>query len=282
MSFVSPSLTQDVDRWLSEDGLGQCESYWNKLPATPVKAVLKIKSPLILAGLPWFIAVFERLDSSLDLSPLKVWEGKHFSGGEEIELAGTMPWSVAVTGERLALNLLHRGSAVATSTSKLVEKTAPHGIKVLDIRKTTPGLRSLEKYAVTLGGGHNHRFTQVDTWMIKDNHKALMGLEGAIKFFNDMAQPYKNLVVEIHSLEELKRARALGVRYYLLDNFGPEDLRAACAGKVPGEFFEISGGIRPDTVDAFLMKGVDAVSSGSITMFPSAVDISFKYQAVKA
>lgn len=282
MSFLSETMNDDLHRWLLEDGLGQCSSYWEKLPKTKVNSVLKIKSPLILAGLPWFAGVFEKLDPSLNgqFSNLLELEGKHFSGNEVIDLPVTLTWATAVTGERLALNLLHRASSVATATSKLVALTSPHGIKVLDTRKTSPGLRELEKYAVKIGGGSNHRFTQVDAWMIKDNHKTLMGLKGAIDFFRSLNQPYKNLIVEIHSLDELEEARELGVSYFMLDNFSAEELQAACKTKKNGEFFEVSGGINLQTVGKAMVTGVDAVSSGAITMFPPAVDISFKYEAI--
>ena len=273
-----------VESWLKEDGLGEVEAYWLALPKHPVVARIKIKSDLVLAGLPWFCSVFEKLDSSVKLSQtnLREYEGKSLKSGEEIELPVQLSWATAVTGERLALNLLHRATAVATSTRALVELTSKAGVRVLDTRKTTPGLRALEKYAVTVGGGHNHRFTQVDAWMIKDNHKELLGLEGAIEFFRSLRQPYKNLIVEIHDLGELRLARAKGVTHYLLDNFTPEMLQTACAEKRTGEFYEVSGGVNLKTVDQYLIKGVDAVSSSSMTMFPAAVDISFKFSPVKA
>ena len=283
MSFLSKTIERDIDHWLQEDGLGQSSSYWEKLPLTPTQCQLKIKSPLVLAGMPWFTAIFEKLDPALSgqLSNLTKLEGQHFKGNEVIELPVPMKWAAAVTGERLALNLLHRASSVATATSKLVEKTSELGIKVLDTRKTTPGLRELEKYAVTVGGGYNHRFSQVDAWMVKDNHKTLMGLKAAVEFFRSLNQPYKNIIVEIHSLAELTEAREVGVRHFMLDNFSIENLQQACKTKRDGEFFEVSGGINLDTVHKVCIPGVDAVSSGAITMFPSAVDISFKYQAVK-
>ena len=270
-----------MEAWLKEDGVGEGGRYWQSLPSTPVRSELRIKSDLTLAGLAWFSAVFEKLSpgSCEKLRPLLEYEGKEVSAGTVITLPYNLPWAVAITGERLALNLLHRASAIATSTRALVRLTQPAGVKVLDTRKTTPGLRELEKYAVTVGGGHNHRFTQTDVWMIKDNHKELMGLNGAVQFFRDLKHPYKNLIVEIHSLEELKEARDLGVRHFMLDNFTPAALAQACASKVAGEFYEVSGGINLQTVQGFLIKGVDAVSSGAITQSPGAVDISFKFRA---
>ncbi len=270
-----------MEAWLKEDGVGEGGSYWQSLPVTPVRAEIKIKSDLTLAGLAWFGAVFEKLSPGLGakLRPLLEYEGKDVKAGTIIVLPTSLPWGVAITGERLALNLLHRASAIATTTKALVSLTQPAGIKVLDTRKTTPGLRELEKYAVTVGGGHNHRFTQTDVWMIKDNHKELMGLEGSIRFFRDLKHPYKNLIVEIHSLDELTRARALGIKHFMLDNFTPEMLQQACVSKVAGDFYEVSGGINLSTVKSFLIAGVDAVSSGAITQSPAPVDISFKFRA---
>ncbi len=273
-------VSGDIDSWLIEDGFGEVGIYWQRLPVVPVRAQIKIKSDVIMAGLPWFCAVFEKLAPELieSLRPLQEFEGKELKAGTVVSLPGTLPWGVAITGERLALNLLHKASAVATATKALVNLTAPAGIKVLDTRKTTPGLRALEKYAVTVGGGCNHRFTQVDVWMIKDNHKELLGLKGAVDFFRGLNQPYKNLIVEIHNLAELSEARELGVQHFLLDNFSPEMLASACSKKRAGEFFEVSGGINLQTVKSVLIPGVDAVSSGAITQFPAAVDISFKFQ----
>lgn len=277
MKIVS---SEQVRQWLREDGFGESQTYWASLPRTPVSAVIKVKSPLVLAGLPWFVEVFETLETRGQWDELLEWEGRVIDGPIEIKLPGSLNWAAAVSGERLALNLLHRASAIATATRGLVEKAKPHGVRVLDTRKTTPGLRELEKYAVSMGGGSNHRFTQVDTWMVKDNHKTLMGLKGAVEFFRNLNQPYKNLVVEIHSMDELAEARALGVTHFMLDNFSRANLQAACASKRAGEFFEVSGGINLQTIENAIVNGVDAVSAGYITMFPPSVDISFKFKPV--
>lgn len=276
--------TEEIHRWLQEDGCGEVESYWQSLPEVPASCVLKIKSELRLAGLPWFIGVFEVLQPGTEtaLAPLLEWEGQRCLAGTVIELPAHLSWRAAISGERLALNLLHRASSVATATEVLATRARGKGIQLLDTRKTTPGLRALEKYAVRVGGGANHRFTQVDAWMIKDNHKELLGLKGAVEFFRQQGQPYKTLIVEIHSLEELAEARSYGVTHFLLDNFTPQMLQTACVRKKSGEFYEVSGGVRLETIDQFLLPGVDAVSSGAITQFPAAVDISFKFKAVSA
>jgi nicotinate-nucleotide pyrophosphorylase (carboxylating) len=271
---------QELDAWLKEDGWGEVHSYWSSLPNTPVRATLKFNSPLMLAGLDWFSVVFKRIDPTIskELDFLKEFEGKYFSEKTEIQFPIAMSWGTAVSGERLALNLIHRASSVATATRELVEIAKPHGILILDTRKTTPGLRELEKYAVKLAGGANHRFTQTDSFMIKDNHKELMGLKGAVEFFRSLNQPYKTLITEIHRLDELEEARGLGLKYFMLDNFSQADLLRACASKRAGEFFEVSGGINKNTIHDALIKGVDALSVGKITQFPEAVDISFKFK----
>jgi nicotinate-nucleotide pyrophosphorylase (carboxylating) len=277
------ALTRDIEAWLKEDGVGDVPTYWQRLPCTPSRAQIKIKTDVTLAGLPWFIAIFETLDKNIQgLEALMEYEGQHLRTGTIIDVPINLPWGVAITGERLALNLLHKATAVATATKKLTEITKQHGIAVLDTRKTTPGLRNLEKYAVTVGGGKNHRFTQVDSWMIKDNHKELMGLKGAVEFFRSLQQPYKNIIVEIHNLDELKAARELNVTHFLLDNFTPDMIKSACSSKKADEFFEVSGSVNLQTVSLYMIPGVDAVSSGAITQFPAAVDISFKFQAVKS
>ncbi len=271
-------LKSDIEKWLKEDGWGEVSHYWTSLPKVPVSPQLKIKSDLILAGLPWFCAVFETLDSTVSLKQLHEYEGKFLKAGTVIELPSKLTWATAISGERLALNLLHRASAIATTTKKFVDQASSKGVMVLDTRKTTPGLRSLEKYAVRMGGGKNHRFSQVDAWMIKDNHKELFGLEGAIEFFKNLGQPYKNLILEIHSLDELEVARKHGVHHLMLDNFSVEMIMTACKTKQKHEFFEVSGGIRLNTINNYLIDGVDAVSCGVITQFPDAVDVSFKFR----
>ncbi len=271
---------QELDAWLSEDGWGEVHSYWSSLPQSPVRAVLKVKSPLVLAGLGWFIAVFKRIDNSIgsDLDFLKEFEGQYYPEKFDINFPKTLSWSTAISAERLALNLIHRASGVATATRELVDLARPHGILILDTRKTTPGLRELEKYAVRAGGGANHRFTQTDCFMIKDNHKDLMGLKGAVEFFKKLNQPYKTLITEIHSLEELEVGRGLGLSHFMLDNFLPANITEACKTKEVGEFFEVSGGINKTTIHSFLIPGVDALSVGKITQFPESVDISFKFK----
>lgn len=268
-----------IQAWLEEDDLLRNLYYQQNLPQMPVKCVIKLKSPLTLAGLPFFATVFETLDVEAKLfDSLMKHEGKTFKAGDVLELDGTMSFKNAVNGERLALNLMAHASSIATFTSQFVDKAKNYNISILDTRKTTPGLRSLEKYAVRLGGGFNHRFGQTDSWMIKDNHKtSLGGLKGAWEFFKNQGAFYNNIVVEIHSLEELKEAKTLGIKNIMLDNFSPDNIKKAIELKETGMTYEVSGGVRLETLDNYLIHGVDAISVGALTNAAPRVDISFKF-----
>lgn len=280
MDMGIKSLLPDIQNWLSEDDLTRNFHYTKTLPAHPVKLELKVKSPLILAGTDYLAATFVQLGSEMNFSFLSEYEGKKLNE-MTISFPETMPFNIAVTGERLALNLVQHASSIATWTSKHVEIAKSKNIRVLDTRKTTPGLRSLEKYAVRVGGGFNHRLGQTDTWMIKDNHKSsLGGLNGAWKFFIDQGAFYNNIVVEIHSLEELKEAIGLGCRHVMLDNFSPEKIREAIKLKSKEMTFEVSGGINLQTMNEYLIEGIDALSMGSITYSAPRVDLSLKFRTV--
>lgn len=280
MNFSTKALLPQIEQWLIEDDLVRNFHYSRSLPKTEVELSLKIKSPLILAGLDYLAATFIFLgvdDSQFDF--LESLEGKKFEVGNVIDFPDTIPFSIAVTGERLALNLVQHASSIATWTNKHVELAQSRGIKILDTRKTTPGLRSLEKYAVRVGGGYNHRLGQTDSWMVKDNHKACFGsLENAWNFFQDQGAFYNNTIVEIHNLEELKTAIDLGVLHVMLDNFSPASVREAIGLKKAGMTFEVSGGIKLETLSDYLIEGVDAISIGSLTYSAPKVDLSLKYK----
>lgn len=274
---IQKSLLPDVEHWLLEDDLNRNHHYLRSLPTHPVELTLKFKSPLLVAGTDYFSAVFKFLGS--DVSEVTSLERKEFSSPDAVTLKAKIPFNVAVTGERLALNLLQHGSSIATWTKKFVALAGE--TKILDTRKTTPGLRSLEKYAVRVGGGFNHRLGQTDLWMIKDNHKACLGgLKGAFEFFQSQGTFYNNIIAEIHDLKELNDALHLGIRHVMLDNFSAAQIKEAVKMKKPGMTFEVSGGIRLETVKDFLIPGVDALSVGSLTYSAPRVDISLKYRSV--
>lgn len=278
MEMSIKSLLPQIQSWLEEDDLTRNYHYTRALPKHPVKLQLKVKSPLILAGTDYLAATFTALGSDTDFSFLNEYEGKKLNE-MTIEFPETMPFNLAVTGERLALNLVQHASSIATWTNKHVE--IAKNIKILDTRKTTPGLRSLEKYAVRVGGGFNHRLGQTDTWMIKDNHKTSMGgLKGAWKFFQGQGAFYNNVVVEIHSIDELKEAISMGIRHVMLDNFSPDLVKEAVKLKTKEMTFEVSGGLNLNTIPNYLIDGVDAISMGSITYSAPRVDLSLKFKTL--
>ncbi len=275
------SLLPQIQNWLEEDDLTRNYHYVRSLPTHAVKLQLKVKSPLILAGTDYLAATFIALGGENQFSFLKEFEGKKLETGTIIDFPKTMPFNLAVTGERLGLNLLQHASSIATWTEKHVALAKNKNIKILDTRKTTPGLRTLEKYAVRMGGGFNHRLGQTDTWMIKDNHKtSLGGLAGAWNFFQDQGAFYNNTVVEIHSLEELKEAIKLGCTNVMLDNFSPSEVNEAVKLKKTGMTFEVSGGLNLSSMSEYLLDGVDALSMGSITYSAPRVDLSLKFQTI--
>lgn len=278
--FAIKSLVPTIKAWLEEDDLIRNYHYTKSLPEKPVELFLKVKSPLVLAGTDYFVATFAALGADTkEFEFLKKWDGKEFEAGEVIQFPTKIPFALAVTGERLALNLLQHASSIATWTKQHVEMANKKNIKILDTRKTTPGLRSLEKYAVRVGGGFNHRLGQTDTWMIKDNHKSCLGgLEGAWKFFQDQGAFYNNTVVEIHNLDELKEAMKLGITHVMLDNFSPNDIKEAVKIKKSGMTYEASGGLKLDTLNDYLIEGVDALSMGSIIYSAPRVDLSLKFK----
>lgn len=278
-SLFKKAVEIDMAHFFSEDDLQRNHSYISALPEDRVKCSLKIKDDLTLAGLPYFVEAFNYLGAELDYKKFKEFEGLSFSKEDKFEIKFDLPFSLALTGERIALNLLQRSSSIATFAKKFSDQATPKGIKILDTRKTTPGLRGLEKYATRLGGCFNHRLGQSDMWMVKDNHKSFFGgVKEAVEFFRNMNGFYTPIEVEIHDLNELKEAFDLGVKHLMLDNFSPDDIREAIKVKPSGVTFEASGGITLETIESYLIEGLDAISIGSITYGAPSVDLSLKYE----
>lgn len=276
------SLLPSINQWLEEDDLTRNHHYTKTLPEVPVQLSLKVKSDLVLAGADYFVAVFAALGvDPKSLQFISEAEGKTFRPGDVLTAPAPVPFAIAVTAERLALNLLQHASSIATWTHEHVKLAEGSGIKILDTRKTTPGLRSLEKYAVRVGGGFNHRFGQADVWMIKDNHKSCLGgLKGAWEFFRSQGTFYNDIIAEIHDLQELKVAIDLGIPHVMLDNFSKEDIKRAVAMKTGTMTIEVSGGIKLATVNDYLIPGVDVLSIGGVIHSAPRVDLSLKYRPV--
>ncbi|MBZ5699517.1 MAG: carboxylating nicotinate-nucleotide diphosphorylase [Acidobacteriia bacterium] len=242
------------------------------------------KAPLVLAGIELFAEVFRLLDSTTDAEI-----SRH--DGEEIE-PGQIPARLRasaralLTGERVALNLLQRLSGVATLTRRFVRAVEGTGAKILDTRKTTPGLRALEKYAVRAGGGHNHRKDLGEAVLIKENHIRLAGgVAAALKAAQAARGRAAWIEIEVTNLDELRAALAHGPDIILLDNMSPALVRQA-VGNVrthdPAHKIrtEASGGITLETVREFAEAGVDWISVGALTHSAPAVDLSFEIESL--
>lgn len=281
MDLTKIALKKQIERYFEEDDFLRNIAYIEALPEDEVDTVIHVKSDMVLSGLPWFRAVFDYLGQKNYAEDIeREYEGLKMQEGSMIPM-GKLPFSVALTGERIALNLLQRSSSISTFTAKFVEKVSDYSISILDTRKTTPGLRSLEKYAVQKGGGCNHRFGQGDMWMIKDNHKSFFGsVEASIEFFNDVGSFYTPIELEVHDFNEYEQAKELGVKHIMLDNFTPDEIKECLRSKPKDITIEVSGGVTFETIDSYIIEGVDAISIGSLTYNAPAVDLSFKYRRV--
>jgi nicotinate-nucleotide pyrophosphorylase (carboxylating) len=236
------------------------------------------KQDLVLCGLEMAEAVFAALDSNIQLES-RVYDGELIKAGTEFaRIEG--PAAVLLMGERVALNVLQRLSGVATLTRRYVDLTSGTTARIVDTRKTTPGLRSLEKYAVAVGGAHNHRFGLDDGVLIKDNHIALAGgVKRAVELARQSAPHLMKIEVEVSNRAQLNEAIAARADVIMLDNMAVEDIKSSVElirERAPGVLIEVSGGITLETVRGFAETGVDMISVGALTHSATAVDISLK------
>jgi len=236
------------------------------------------KQDFVLCGLELAEAVFASLDTGIQIES-RVYDGDSIARGAEFAVVEG-PASVLLSGERTALNLMQRMSGVATLTRAYVDKVAGTGARIVDTRKTTPGLRVLEKYAVTVGGGFNHRFGLDDGVLIKDNHIALAGgVKRAIELARRAVPHLMKVEVEVSNQAQLRDALSASADVILLDNMTPEEIRACVEvvrGEAPATLIEVSGGVNLDTVRELAECGPDLISVGAITHSATAVDISMK------
>jgi nicotinate-nucleotide pyrophosphorylase (carboxylating) len=243
----------------------------------PARGELLVKADGVLAGLPVAALVFATVDPAVSVTAL-VEEGAPVSAGTVVgRVRG--PAGSLLRAERVALNLLQRLSGIASVTARYVAAVAGTDARIVDTRKTTPGLRVLEKYAVRAGGGHNHRFNLADGVLIKDNH--LLAAEGdglslgeAIGHARARAPHTMRIEVEVETLEQLDAALAAGADAVLLDNMTPDRLREAVARARGKAITEASGGITLATIRAVAETGVDLISVGALTHSAPALDIS--------
>jgi nicotinate-nucleotide pyrophosphorylase (carboxylating) len=232
------------------------------------------KQVLVVAGLPVAAEVFSVLEPSVAWE-LMVEEGTEVRPGTRLAVVSGAA-AVLLAGERVALNFLQRLSGIATLTRRLKAALAGLKAEVLDTRKTTPGLRSLEKYAVRVGGGRNHRLRLDDGILIKNNHLRLAGgIRVAVGRAQRQRPPGMRIEVEVATLAELDEALAAGADALLLDNMTPAEVRE-CVRRAAGRVqLEVSGGISAANIRAYAETGVDAVSVGALTHSAPATDIHF-------
>ena len=242
------------------------------------RAVIRAKEGGIFAGGSFGIRVFELLGK---VNVVKLFEdGAEFSEGEEL-LVVEGPADVLLKGERVALNLLQRLSGIATLTRSFVKALEGTGVRILDTRKTTPGLRFFEKYAVRVGGGTNHRYALFDMVLIKDNHKAIAGsIREAVRRVREKISPVYRIEVEVESLEELKEAIECKVDMVMLDNFSPEAVKEAVKIAKGKAMIEVSGNITLENIRDYAVQGVDFISSGAITHSARWLDLSMKIERI--
>jgi nicotinate-nucleotide pyrophosphorylase (carboxylating) len=271
-----PLLYEPLLRRALEEDLGRAGDLTSDAclpPGLQGEANVVLRRAGRLAGLDASLAAFRLLDPSLAIE-VRRWDGEDAEPGTVLATVRGAARSI-LSAERTALNLLGRLCGIATVTRDLAALVAPHGAQVVCTRKTTPGLRALEKYAVRCGGGANHRFGLDDAVLIKDNHRALAGgLTPAVERARRHVGHLVKIEVEVDSLDQLREALDLGVDVVLLDNMSLDMLREAVALAKGKAITEASGGIRPDTAEAIAATGVDLLSVGWLTHSAPALDVA--------
>ncbi|HSX21685.1 MAG TPA: carboxylating nicotinate-nucleotide diphosphorylase [Gaiellaceae bacterium] len=266
IAVVRAALAEDVgDGDVTTDGLFDASATGT--------AELLVKESGVVCGLAAAESVFRTLDERVAFEAL-VHDGDVVESATVARVSG--PLRALLTGERTALNLLGRLSGVATLTRRYADAVEGTGTRILDTRKTTPGLRELEKYAVACGGGRNHRFGLYDAILVKDNHiRFAGGIEAAVTRLRAAGSGLP-IQVEAETLDDVREALALDVDSILLDNMSLETLRQAVAlagGRVP---LEASGGVTLDTVRSVAETGVDFISIGALTHAARSLDVSME------
>jgi len=270
----------DVDRVvrdaLAEDvGSGDVTSEGVLDPESRCTAEILVKEPGVVSGLAAAEAVFRAVDPDIRFQAL-ARDGEEIAQPPAAVARIEGPARAVLTAERTALNLLGRLSGIATLTRRFVDAVAGTGAAILDTRKTTPGLRALEKHAVLCGGGRNHRFGLDDGILIKDNHIRLAGgIRAAVERMR-RAGTSLPIEVEAETLEGVREALEAGADAILLDNMGPEELRRAVALVGGRAKLEASGGVSLDTVREIAEAGVDFISVGALTHSAPSLDVSLE------
>jgi len=262
---------------LAEDvGIGDITTFLVVDSEITAQAEIMARQDMIVAGIEAAQRTFEQVDASIKF-------GRMVNDGDVIESGVIMarvsgPAGSILTAERVALNFLMRLSGVATLTARFVGMVRAHNVKIVDTRKTTPGMRALEKAAVRAGGGGNHRFGLFDGVLIKDNHIAAAGsITQAVTRAKAGAPHTIKVEVEVEDLQELEEAIEAGADAVLLDNMAPAEMRKAVAVAKGRVLLEASGGVTLDTVNQVAASGVDIISIGALTHSAPATDISLNF-----
>jgi nicotinate-nucleotide pyrophosphorylase (carboxylating) len=277
--MLSPveALVQDVvQRALAEDvGSGDVTTAATVPEGAQARAVITQKAPGVVFGLDVAEEVFTALDQAVSFERLTE-EGVWRDDGPVLAIEGSA--RAILTGERTALNFLQRLSGVATMTARCVRAVEGTGVRILDTRKTTPGLRLLEKAAVAAGGGTNHRLDLHDAVLIKENHAAIAGgVAEAVRLVRERAAD-TSFEVECRNLDEVDQALAAGARRILLDNMTPDQLKAAAKHVAGRAELEASGGVSLEALPEMARTGVNFISVGALTHSPPALDLSLILQ----
>jgi nicotinate-nucleotide pyrophosphorylase (carboxylating) len=274
-------IANDVSRALSED-VGSCDWTARLIDEHTIgQAQVIVRENAVICGQAWFEEAFRQIDHSIRID-WEIREGQRVNAGEVLcTLSG--PARGLLSGERCALNFLQTLSAVATRTRQYVDAVAGSHAKILDTRKTLPGLRQAQKYAVTVGGGCNQRIGLFDGILIKENHIMAAGsISKALAAAQALAPAGVSIQIEVETLEELEQALNAGARLVLLDNMSLDTMRMAVANNAGRAELEASGGVDIDTVKAIAATGVDRISIGKLTKDIQAIDFSMRSMAAVA
>ncbi|WP_308664572.1 carboxylating nicotinate-nucleotide diphosphorylase [uncultured Acidaminococcus sp.] len=279
--MYSRMLDKQLEEWLAEDvGSGDLTSEALLPEGAVTTGIIHAKDTGILCGVDVARQVFRVLDPSLTFEALAK-DGDKLEPGTLIAKVTGSARSV-LTGERLALNLLQHLSGIATRTRKLADLAKPYGTRVVDTRKTTPGLRLLEKYAVRTGGGHNHRLGLYDAILIKDNHIAVAGgVKEALVRAKAYASHMTKIEIEVESLAQAEEALEGGADVIMLDNMAPDAMKECVRMISHRAVVEASGGIDEHNLEAAAAAGVDVISIGALTHSVKALDISLDVGEIK-
>lgn len=274
---LASEIERNVSAALAED-VGSGDLTVLLIPADKTaRAQIVCKTSAVVCGQAWFETCFRKLDPAVTIT-WPVAEGAHVDAGTRIcEIRGQA--RALLTAERSALNFLQMLSAVATTTRRYVEAVAGTRAAIVDTRKTLPGLRLAQKYAVKTGGGVNHRLGLYDGILIKENHIAAAGgVAAALRQAQKIAPREVWIQIEVETLDQLREALAAGAKMILLDNMNPDQMREAVKIAAGRAQLEASGGITLENVRTIAETGVDRISIGSLTKDIKAIDLSMRFE----